>query len=159
MSNESKSPQQGTRKTTAFILEVCCPEDSWSGGLPGCCRSVPHHGHEPVTVKFTSLKGCIKHGCVEQALYSHGNQGNSFCFCLFHPTTLPRLALISALVTTRHLQKHPQETLGEDKKKWNNLNPVLNYKVIFPQQRANRILHNAQNECPQKSIFPAGCTN
>lgn len=85
--------------------------------FPGCCRSVPDHGHEPVTVKFTSLKGCIKHGCVEQALYSHGNQGNSFCFCLFHPTTLPRLALISALVTTRHLQKHPQETLGKDKKK------------------------------------------
>lgn len=101
-------------KAQHLSLGFACPEDSWSGGLPGCCRSV--HGREPVTVDFTSLKGCVKHGFVEQALYSHGNQVNSFCFCLFHPTTLPRLALISALVTTPQPQKHPQETLGEGKK-------------------------------------------
>lgn len=73
-------------------------------------------------------------------------------FCLFHPTILQLKALISALVTTLHLQKHPQDTSGKEKKR-NNLSPILNHKVIFPQQRANRILHNAQNECLQKNQY------
>lgn len=47
----------------------------------------------------------------------------------------------------------------QTRKNLNHLNSILSHQAIFLQQSANRILHNAQNQRLQKSIFPAGCAN